>query len=344
MTQGSVLVPLQLGRAEQEAALLDYSLAITHSAVYLHCSGPAAEEPPTLATLDYVTHCLEPAAHGKPRANVYPLLPFLGWAVERIATQLRDVTEVVAAAEHADECHALIDRLNAVRPTVGLPSIKLTLTAGHVAANDAAAPAQQGPEGGAASGASSGPEPQSQQGGESVQAPRPQSRVIGEWPSAPALQFKKVAVGGTFDRLHAGHRLLLAATAVVATEQIFVGITADKLLASKKNRELLESYEERQAAAVAYMELVNPRASVMAGPLTDPSEPPLCAFDPEFDAIVVSEETVPGAHTINQVREKQGFPPLTIVVVGLIYSRHSQAKLSSTDLREADAAGTYHTT
>jgi hypothetical protein len=45
-----------------------------------------------------------------------------------------------------------------------------------------------------------------------------------------------------------------------------------------------------------------------------------------------------------QVREKQGFPPLTIVVVGLIYSRHSQAKLSSTDLREADAAGTHHTT
>jgi hypothetical protein len=48
-------------------------------------------------------------------------------------------------------------------------------------------------------------------------------------------------------------------------------LVADKLLASKKNRELLESYEERQAAAVAYMELVNPRASVMAGPLTDPS-------------------------------------------------------------------------
>jgi hypothetical protein len=30
-------------------------------------------------------------------------------------------------------------------------------------------------------------------------------------------------------------------------------------------------------------------------------EPPLCAHDPEFDAIVVSEETVPGAHAINQV-------------------------------------------
>jgi hypothetical protein len=43
MTQGSVLVPLQLDRAEQEAALLDYSLAITHSAVYLHCSGTSRQ-------------------------------------------------------------------------------------------------------------------------------------------------------------------------------------------------------------------------------------------------------------------------------------------------------------
>ena len=39
------------------------------------------------------------------------------------------------------------------------------------------------------------------------------------------LQFSSVAVGGTFDRLHAGHRLLLAATALVATRNVFVGIT-----------------------------------------------------------------------------------------------------------------------
>jgi len=30
-------------------------------------------------------------------------------------------------------------------------------------------------------------------------------------------------------------------------------------------------------------------------------EPPICATDPAFDAIVVSEETVPGAHAINKV-------------------------------------------
>jgi phosphopantetheine adenylyltransferase len=39
-----------------------------------------------------------------------------------------------------------------------------------------------------------------------------------------------------------------------------------------------------------------------------------------------------------QTRAKQGFAPLVIVVVGIIHSRHRNAKLSSTDLREEDAA------
>lgn len=39
------------------------------------------------------------------------------------------------------------------------------------------------------------------------------------------LQFANVAVGGTFDRLHAGHRLLLAATALVATHNVYIGVT-----------------------------------------------------------------------------------------------------------------------
>lgn len=45
---------------------------------------------------------------------------------------------------------------------------------------------------------------------------------------------------------------------------------ADELLASKRNRELLEPYEERLAAAVGYMQALNPGATVTAGPLSDP--------------------------------------------------------------------------
>ena len=66
-------------------------------------------------------------------------------------------------------------------------------------------------------------------------------------------------------------------------------------------------------------------------------EPPAAATDPEFDAIVVSEETVSGAHAINRVRQERGYAPLAVVVVGLIYCRRRAGKLSSTDLRAEDA-------
>jgi phosphopantetheine adenylyltransferase len=39
------------------------------------------------------------------------------------------------------------------------------------------------------------------------------------------LAFARAAVGGTFDRLHAGHRSLLAASALVTTSSLYIGVT-----------------------------------------------------------------------------------------------------------------------
>jgi pantetheine-phosphate adenylyltransferase len=164
------------------------------------------------------------------------------------------------------------------------------------------------------------------------------ARVIGQWDQSTPLQFRNVAVGGTFDRLHAGHRLLLAATALVATEGIYVGVTADKLLINKRNKELLEPYDVREAAAVEYMQRINPKVMVAAGALVDPKVPPLAATSADFQAIVVSEETISGAEEINYVRKSLGFDPLVIVVVGLIgRATGAGGKLSSTDLRDIAA-------
>ncbi|KAF2755227.1 hypothetical protein EJ05DRAFT_126862 [Pseudovirgaria hyperparasitica] len=76
-----------------------------------------------------------------------------------------------------------------------------------------------------------------------------------------------VAVGGTFDHLHIGHKLLLSMTAFMvdraadtldATEQeqdrtIIIGITGDELLQNKKYAEHLESWSARQQFVDAYM-------------------------------------------------------------------------------------------
>lgn len=57
---------------------------------------------------------------------------------------------------------------------------------------------------------------------------RPTSVIPAE--HSQALLFPHVALGGTFDRLHAGHRLLLAAAAAITSGSLYVGVTGEALL------------------------------------------------------------------------------------------------------------------
>lgn len=351
----AVLVPLDLEAVPDQPALLEYATQQAGGRLYLYLTGTAGTAPPTPRTLNLLAACFAASAKLKPKQDVVPLLPFLGWSPEAVA-ELEGVEEVIAAAEHAAACDLLLDRLNAARAAARRPSLSLTLTAGAAAPAALQQAQQQQGEKQQQGEQEQGQQEQAKQQVERQQAEQHEerqqeqcsgedgglrgveelsSRVLGG--AAGQLQFAKVAVGGTFDRLHAGHRLLLAVTAVVATEAIFVGITADQLLASKLNRELLEPYAAREAAAVDYMRGINPRLRVVAGPLVDPKVPPIAATDASFDAIVVSEETIPGALEINRVRAGLGFAPLAVVVVGLVAPGRQAAKLSSTDLRAADA-------
>ena len=46
---------------------------------------------------------------------------------------------------------------------------------------------------------------------------------------AEGRQYDHVALGGTFDHLHAGHRILLTAPTLIASHRIFNGITGYSL-------------------------------------------------------------------------------------------------------------------
>ncbi|KAL8767298.1 MAG: hypothetical protein Q9209_006136 [Squamulea sp. 1 TL-2023] len=79
----------------------------------------------------------------------------------------------------------------------------------------------------------------------------------------PRAHHDAVAVGGTFDHLHVGHKLLLSMTALVLNNNITpgskvnrsltVGITGDKLLENKRFSEQLQDWHQRQTAVESFL-------------------------------------------------------------------------------------------
>ena len=46
-------------------------------------------------------------------------------------------------------------------------------------------------------------------------------------------------LGGTFDHMHSGHRLLLTQAAMFTKSRMVIGVTADELLKKKKYAEVI---------------------------------------------------------------------------------------------------------
>lgn len=52
-------------------------------------------------------------------------------------------------------------------------------------------------------------------------------------------------MGGTFDHMHLGHKLLLTQACLLTQKRLVCGVTGDALLQKKKYSEFLEKYEDR---------------------------------------------------------------------------------------------------
>ncbi|KAL6009034.1 hypothetical protein ACLOJK_022261 [Asimina triloba] len=94
-----------------------------------------------------------------------------------------------------------------------------------------------------------------------------------------------VVLGGTFDRLHDGHRRLLKASAELAKERIVVGVCDGPMLEKKELAHLIEPFEVRMKAIADYIKSVKPGLKVQVEPIVDPYGPSIT--DEELDAIIV---------------------------------------------------------
>lgn len=165
-----------------------------------------------------------------------------------------------------------------------------------------------------------------------------------------------VAVGGTFDHLHAGHKLLLTMTALVlqpdsssdnTTERcLTIGITGDELLKKKQYIDEVEHWDTRQSTVQCFLlgilQLMSP-ANVLKrsqeipssekqgrevhnllesgiriryAEIFDPCGPTIT--DSAISALVISAETRAGGTAVNEKRQEMGWSALEIFEVDVL--------------------------
>jgi pantetheine-phosphate adenylyltransferase len=144
--------------------------------------------------------------------------------------------------------------------------------------------------------------------------------------------YRKVAVGGTFDQLHKGHKALLDKAFEVG-DRVAVGITSDSFVAQLSKQHRTASFEDRKRDVLSYLDDLGLAGRVEIVPLNDSFGSTITNSD--LDAIVVSQETERIAWGINRKRQTVGNKPLEVVVVTMIPA-DNKAPISSTRIRRGE--------
>ncbi|PWR75035.1 phosphopantetheine adenylyltransferase [Methanospirillum stamsii] len=122
----------------------------------------------------------------------------------------------------------------------------------------------------------------------------------------------KIMVGGTFDPLHDGHRLLIKRAFDLASPdgKVIIGLTNDTFANRKVHP--IHPYNERYKDLVRCITSLNTDVPWEIEELHDQYG---SSLDTDFDALVVSEETFPVGKNINHLRRERGKPCVEIHMI-----------------------------
>lgn len=150
------------------------------------------------------------------------------------------------------------------------------------------------------------------------------------------MQFKLVAMGGTFDIIHIGHLSLIEKAASIS-EKVIIGLTSDSL-ATKSGKNLRNNFETRLNNLKKTLTEKFSDSLFEIARLDDDFGP--AVIKGEVDALVVSEETSKKGDILNSKRNDLGLPPVEIIIVPMKLASDGE-RISSTRIRNAeiDASG-----
>jgi phosphopantetheine adenylyltransferase len=184
--------------------------------------------------------------------------------------------------------------------------------------------------------------------------------------ATPTVTRSVVCLGGTFDHLHPGHKLLLTAGAFLLNvpeessstpSQYIIGITGDEMLKNKKYAEYVESWETRARNVLHFLSTVldlpakgsqsrsaqkiqekdgefsasfrDDLTVVRCVKIQDPFGPTITLKD--IGALVVSGETRSGGQAVNDKRAEKGWQELEIFEVDVLDAEDTSDDTSNTN-------------
>lgn len=141
----------------------------------------------------------------------------------------------------------------------------------------------------------------------------------------------KVCIGGTFDRLHKGHKELIRNAVETAGERgfLFIGITSDEFVKGKKD---VRPFKERKKQLEEYIKKQKYLTKIEIKPINNKFGPTL---EEDFDVIVVSPESYETAIEINKERKDMGKKLIKIIKIPFVLA-DDKKPISSTRIRNKE--------
>ncbi|KAI8806496.1 hypothetical protein BJ742DRAFT_816020 [Cladochytrium replicatum] len=149
-------------------------------------------------------------------------------------------------------------------------------------------------------------------------------------------RYGRGAVGGTFDHLHMGHKVLLSAAVAVCKRRLVVGVVADDpgRFDKKVAKEWMQSYSVRVEGVKQFLRDFKRGVEIEIFELHDELGP--VKDDAGIEALVGSEDTRKGCEMANAVRREKGVADIEIVIVDVVADAlgGTSSKMSSSGIRE----------
>jgi len=145
-------------------------------------------------------------------------------------------------------------------------------------------------------------------------------------------KYKLVAIGGTFDSLHKGHKILIKKAFTVG-DKVIIGLTSDEFVLSQNKSHSIDPYHVRKKELVDFLREIDVFDRTEIVTLNDPWGPTVT--EPSIEALVASEETKNTVNEINEIRKTSGFKPLELITIKMVLADDSK-RISSTRISRGE--------